>query len=340
MSTTTLPPGVKATSGGRFDRDDPFLYYIAGAGRLDEMQPPHENVLVAVNELKSPKDFDRFDRLLDERKVLLDSGIFNLAMTHARTHEVSHDVGLSMAPEEIDGFDALWDRYGEVVTKYHDRLWGIVELDQGGVANKPRTRARIEAEFGIVPMPVYHPLLDGWDYYDDIAANYDRMCFGNLVKASPPVRLRLIHTASERARAYPYLWTHLLGIYPNENLLGMPLRGSCDSSSWLTSQRWMPSWKGWSMMKMVTHYPAPMWYESGEKASYKKSSAVNSVTACAVQDTLASMGDDTHGWLTAPGSIPSQPVPPARPHARPHLELVPDLNPDHASGPVPEEAEE
>lgn len=327
---TLLPEGVKATSGGRFDRDSPFLYYIAGsADRVEDMRPEHTNVLVAVNELKSSKDFERFDRLLDTRNVLLDSGIFNLAMSHARAHEVSHDVGLSMPPEEIDGFEALWERYGEVATKYHDRLWGLVELDQGGVEHKPRTRARIEAEFGIVPMPVYHPLLDGWDYYDDLASNYDRLCFGNLVKASPPVRLRLVHTASERARSYPYLWTHLLGVYPNENVMAMPLRGSCDSSSWLTSQRWMPSWKGWAMMKMVTHYAAPMWYESGEKASYKKSSAINAVTACATQDTLTSMGSDTHEWLTDPSSIRPQAKQPARPSAASHPELVPDLDPDH-----------
>lgn len=74
-----------------------------------------------------------------------------------------------------------------------------------------------------------------------------------------------------------------------------------------------------------------MWYESGEKASYKKSSAVNSVTACAVQDTLGSMGSDTHEWLADPRRIPSQPVAPARPHARPHPELVPDLDPDHGT---------
>lgn len=302
---TLLPEGVKATSGGTFDRDDPFLYYIAGSPEnMSKMDPPHANVLVAVNELKSDKDLDTLDRLCDTRRVMLDSGIFNLAMNHVRNHEgVTHDDALGLAPEEIDGFDALWNRYGEVVTRFSDRLWGAVELDQGGVENKPRTRARIEEEFGIVPMPVYHPLLDGWDYYDDLAQGYDRICFGNLVQASPPVRLRLIHTASERARRYPYLWTHLLGVYPNENVMGMPLRGSCDSSSWLTSLRWMPSWKGWSAMKMVTSYPAPMWYESGNKDSYKRASGINAITACAVQDTLSAMAEDTHEWLADPRLI-------------------------------------
>lgn len=343
---TVLPEGVKATSGGTFDRDDEFLYYIAGspervAGEhnydkgdsLREDLPPlaqHPNVLVAVNEVKTKAQLDLLDRLCDTRRVLLDSGIFNLAMTHARKHEVSHDVGLSMPPEEIDGFGALWDRYGEIVTRFSDRLWGAIELDQGGVEHKPRTRARIEDEFGIVPMPVYHPLLDGWDYYDDLARNYDRICFGNLVKASPSVRLRLVHTASERGRGYPYLWTHLLGVYPNQNLLAMPLRGSCDSSSWLASERWHPdSWKGWSMMQMVRgNYPVEMKYAKG---AHRRAAAVNALTAQATQITLGEIAQDTHPWLADPRRIDSAPVPPARPHAAPHPELIPDLDLDHGA---------
>ncbi len=294
----------KQVTGGKFDPTDRMLYFIAGGARsLDESG--HENVLIAVNEIKTPADVAMVDKLCDTRKVLLDSGIFNLTMGHAKRHGTSMDQALRLAPEEIDGFGELWDRYAAVSTRFADRLWGVIELDQGGKENKPRTRARIESELGIVPMPVYHPLLDGWGYYDQLAAGYDRMCFGNLVKAAPPVRLRLIHTASERARAYPHLWTHLLGVYPNENLLGMPLRGSCDSSSWLTSLRWMPSWKSWAMAKMVSHYPPPMWYptahtlQPGQNARefYHKAEMINAATARAMQSTIDSLREDTHPWI-------------------------------------------
>lgn len=304
--TPTVDP--KPTTGGRFDPNAGFTYFIAGspdrvAGETKydkEGVPfplaPHPNVLVAVNEIKTTKDAEVLKRLCDTRNVLLDSGIYNLAMSHARTHDVSHDAALSLPPEEIDGFDELWDRYAALANRYSDTLWGVVELDQGGVAHKPRVRARIEAELGITPMPVYHPLLDGWDYYDTLACAYDRLCFGNLVKAPPPVRVRLVHTASERARDYPHLWTHLLGVYPNENLIALPLRGSCDSSSWLTSERWMPSWKGWSMGRMVTHYPPPMWYTKG---GHRRAAALNAATASALQTTLDTMATDTHPSLAA-----------------------------------------
>lgn len=296
---TELPEGVKATSGGKFDRDDPMTYFIAtNAVALTKVEYP--NVLVAVNEIKTKKDHEALDYLCDNRKVLLDSGIFNLAMTHARTHNVSHDVGLSMPPEEIDGFDELWDQYGEVTTRYADRLWGMIELDQGGVKNKPRTRARIEKEFGITPIPVYHPLLDGWDYYDDVASQYDRICFGNLVKGSPPVRLRLAYTASERSKKYPYLWTHLLGMTPNENTLSMPLRGSMDSSSWLTAVRWYPSWHGRAMLKSLGNYPPAMWPNpettGGHTGNDNRPLRVVQGNTIAIQETMDMLREDTHPW--------------------------------------------
>lgn len=298
----------KQTTGGKFDASAGLLYFIAG-GAESLKTSGHDNVLIAVNEVRTRKDLALVDKLCDTRNVLMDSGVFSLAMSHAKRHRVSHDVGLSMPPEEIDGFPELWDRYASVVTRFRDRLWGVIELDQGGVANKPRTRKRIEDELGVTPMPVYHPLLDGWDYYDDLAAGYDRICFANLVKAAPPIRLRLIHTASERARGYPHLWTHLLGVYPNENLLAMPLRGSCDSSSWLTSLRWMPSWKAWSMAKMVSPYPPAMWYPTSHTAAktvkrgetardyYRKAEAMNASTARSLQTTIDALREDTHPWL-------------------------------------------
>jgi len=286
---------VKRTTGGKYDPDAHPVYFLAAGPTQLLEETSHQHVLCAVNEVKRGKSLEAFDRLLDERCVLLDSGIFNLAMTHAREHGVSHDVALALPPDQIDGFDRLWDRYLELATRHADRLWGVIELDQGGRANKPITRARIEAEAGIVPMPVYHPLLDGWGYYDDLAGEYDRLCFGNLVKASPPVRLRLIWTAMQRARAYPGLWTHLLGVTPNQNLIASSWRGSCDSSSWKTNVRWMPSWRGFSMLASTTPYPPALWDAgSGNRA---KATAMSAITAQAQQLIIDTLREDTHPWL-------------------------------------------
>lgn len=299
-----LPDGVKATSGGQFDPEQHLIYFLAGntSDLRDTAQP---QVLVAVNELESKSDFDNLDRLLDEgRKVFLDSGIFNLAMDHARRHDVTHDIGLSMPPEEIDGFDELWDRYANVVTKYIDRLWGVVELDQGGVEHKPRTRARIETELGVTPIPVYHPFLDGWDYYDTLAGGYDRICFGNLVKAHSYERQRLLWTAAERAREYPYLWTHLLGVTPNQNLIATNFRGSADSSSWLASMRWPHSWTGFTYLAPATRFPHGLWPDVGTYAgeaeygdAYLKAWGIAANTAYFQHRMIEPLSEDTHPWL-------------------------------------------
>jgi hypothetical protein len=299
--STTLPAGVKATTGGRFDRDAPRAYFISGEPeRVESTQ--HAHVLVAVNEVKSGKHVDTLERLCDDesRTVLLDSGIFNLTMGHARAHGLTMDEVLKLHPSELDGWNALLDRYLGLVVRFADRLWGFIELDLGGATVKRETRAMIERETGRVPMPVYHPFLDGWDYFDELAQGYDRLCSANLVKAAAPIRLRLIHTAYERARAYPYLWQHLLGVFPNENLLGLPMRGSFDSSSWVTSLRWMPSWRAWSNLKMTAHFPPDLWTSKGTDvtgqygASMDRAEAMTAASAVFVQSTLNALREDTH----------------------------------------------
>lgn len=91
-----------------------------------------------------------------------------------------------------------------------------------------------------------------------------------------------------RAKKYPHLWTHLLGYYPNQNLLALPFRGSSDASAWLSPLRWQPSWRGWSMLQMVTGYPPPMWGHKatqGENYNRRDQEAICINTAVAAQMT-------------------------------------------------------
>jgi hypothetical protein len=237
-----LPEGVKQTSGGSYDPLDRHVYFFASFPSyiydLDTTITPH--VLVAVNELKSEEEIKVFDELIKSgKKVMLDSGIFNLANAHAHRHGMTHNEALNLAPTDIDGFDSLYDRYCSIITKYKDQLWGAVELDQGGRRNKVVTRAKLESDIpGFIPIPVYHPLGDGWDYFDELAQNYDRICCGNIVQAPTPDRIRLAHLFHERAKKYPYLWTHVLGYTPVGTTVSIPPQGSCDSSTWTGPMRW------------------------------------------------------------------------------------------------------
>lgn len=224
-------------TGGNWTAEERTAYFLASD--LSHQQTGaifHGYILIAVNELQ-PARFDLIDEFIDRgAKVLIDSGIFWLTNEHARAHGVPMDVALGLAPEAIDNFDWLWTRYLEVVRRFGDRCWGYIELDQGGRDNKRITRAKLH-DLGLNPIPVYHPLNDGREYFDELATDYARICWGNVVQAKADVRKRMLATAWERHRAYPDLWIHFLGLTPSQALNAYPA-DSADSSTWLASVRW------------------------------------------------------------------------------------------------------
>ena len=248
---------VKATGGAWDPAARPVYFVAACAWYLDDTTlrwPPY--ILRAVNDVMTERqETAMLARHLDEGKtVLLDSGIFWLTNRHKRAHGMTMDEALTLAPEDIDGFAELEARYVELVQRYGDRLWGYIELDQGGAVNKRRTRGRLES-LGLAPIPVYHPLLDGWDYFDELAAGYDRICFGNIVQAPAAMRVRLLHALYERHRAYPDLWVHVLGLTVNEWCPSVPM-DSCDSSAWISPLRWLKARTETAGLKRLGHAPA------------------------------------------------------------------------------------
>ncbi|WP_406205344.1 hypothetical protein OH807_30690 [Kitasatospora sp. NBC_01560] len=270
--TTVLPTG-----GGTFDRAERPIYFTAGGGEYNA----GPFILTAVNELMGDAEEQRLRALLDAgNRVLLDSGIFWLTNRHTRTHGVSMDEALALPPESIDGFGELRERYIYLARTYGDWLWGYIELDQGGLLHKREQRARLQ-ELGLSPIPVYHPLVDGWSYFDELASQYDRICVGNIVQASAPVRLRILHTLWERRRAYPHLWIHALGLTANEWCL--PLApDSCDSSSWLAPLRWNHQRIETAMLRRVGNLPAGFRYAPGDSASYAAAAGLCADAAAAL----------------------------------------------------------
>ena len=261
---------MSRATGGAWDRADRPIYFVAGGAggtRGKQFRWP-QRILVAVNDLDGANEGLLVDHLDKGRTVLLDSGIFWLTNRHKRAHKITMDEALGLAPEDIDGFGQLETRYVELVQRYGDRLWGYIELDQGGRENKRRTRARLEA-MGLAPMPVYHPLLDGWDYFDELAGGYDRMCFGNIVQASAAARLRLLTTMYERHRAHPDTWIHVLGLTANAWCLAAP-PDSCDSSTWISPLRWLKARTETSLLQRVGNLPPDFTYKVGDP--YEKGS--------------------------------------------------------------------
>ena len=228
-------------TGGKWDYKEKNVYFLATSPshfKRCEVLKYYDYMLCAVNEIKNEDD-EQFlkDAIDDGKKVFIDSGVFNLTNQHARNHNMTMDEVLSMAPERLDGFDSLFDKYVRIIKEIGEESWGYIEIDQGGKDNKIKTRDRLH-KLGFNPIPVYHPLVDGWDYFDYLAERYDRICLGNIVQAQKETRKRLLATMWERKRKYPNLWIHCLGLTPNEHCLAFPL-SSCDSSSWISTVRWM-----------------------------------------------------------------------------------------------------
>lgn len=228
---------IKHTAGSWDPKAWPIYFAASNVDRLRVASPCTKHVLVAVNELDAPRDQQAvYDFVKAGKSVLVDSGVYNLATEHAIAHDLSMDQALGLAPAQVDGFDALFERYTKLIKDMGDKVWGYIEIDQGGRENKIKTRARLE-KMGFAPMPVYHPFNDGWEYFDYLAQRYDRICFGNIVQADSNARKRLIATAWERRRKYPNLWIHALGMTPSATTTAFPMN-SCDSSTWILSLRW------------------------------------------------------------------------------------------------------
>ena len=133
-------------TGGRWDPKEENVYFIASnVNSLMHGAKSHDYLLVAVNEIATEEDLYWIEKWCDEgKRVFIDSGVFNLANSHARAHNMRMDEALALAPDEIDGFPELFDRYCKLIKRLGDKVWGYIEVDQGGRENKIKTRKRLE----------------------------------------------------------------------------------------------------------------------------------------------------------------------------------------------------
>lgn len=226
-------------TGGAWDVDEGNVYFVASSTpALRHAVGIHDYMLVAVNEININNDHVK---LLEEWcdkgvRLLIDSGVYNFSLEYSKSHNISFYEALAMDPENMDGFSALFDKYCKVMDVLGDKAWGYIEVDQGGVTGKRHWRSELET-LGYCPIPVYHPLTDGWEYFDELASQYDRICVGNVVNSSREVRRRICASMWERKQKYPNLWIHLLGMTASEMSCAYPI-SSCDSSTWLRAIRW------------------------------------------------------------------------------------------------------
>jgi hypothetical protein len=250
------------TGGGTFERTQTPIYFISSyVSELQKAGWLHGEVLVALNNLNVERLQTVDDWLTRGKRVFLDSGVFMLGMNHGRKHGLSFYQVLQLQPDQIDGYDKLWSFYREVVGRFGDRLWGYVEVDQGGTQAKIDNRSKMEAE-GLFPIPVYHPFVDEPDYLPYLMQRYDRICLANVVQTPREERKRLLATVWKAAYDYPDVWIHVLGYTPDTLLNAYPMH-SADCSTFLSGVRWGSS-SDRAMNSRLGELPANFNYKLGE----------------------------------------------------------------------------
>ena len=239
---------MKQTGGSRFNRgesrQDAKFFFASVFSHLRNLEVPDAmpNILLPVHSLVGLSESNQavLDTILEseDHLLLLDSGAFTVAHDHSKRMKIPLDEAFATSPSEIIGFNELKADYLAFLEEHADRLWGYIELDMGSKQDKRDTRAEIESH-GFVPIPVFHPLVDGWEYLIELLEEYDRISVGNIVGLSHQMRIKLLfHMYRIWKEVNPDCWIHLLGMTPTTNAaLSLPF-SSYDSSTWTTAFRW------------------------------------------------------------------------------------------------------
>lgn len=237
---------------GQWNPCEGKIVFAAGATSLDydfiqslgssDLEKKMVGICSQLNKLHSMFDFTskNWSTALPKaiscyKTVFLDSGVFSLAMQHAKRHKIPHNEALNTPIAELDGWNDHLDWYMDVCLSLKDSLWGYVELDLGGTEQKIKTRTWLEAQ-GLRPIPVWHPLTDGIDYGEYLMMRYDRICVGNLVKSDSAVRLRILRMMAH-VKQHRETWIHALGLSADPMALSFPIN-SLDATSWMSEIMW------------------------------------------------------------------------------------------------------
>lgn len=231
------------------------------AGQMEDIQIAsrhHDSLLIAVTNIRKKSHIADVARWVKAgKKVIIDSGVFELCQHHAKRNNMTLTAALGLPPEQLDGFPSLMTHYLSIAKSLPPELFALVEVDVGGKEHKRTTRAYLES-IGCKVCPVFHPLLDGWEYLDELAEKYPTIFVGNLVDASPALRQKIIGRLISWRERHD-VWIHMLGVTPSPMVVSMPM-DSCDSSAWLGCVKFFQTWKASALWNKLGGFDRGMAY--------------------------------------------------------------------------------
>jgi len=264
----------------------PKTVYFLAAGISDGeiVAKEYGAILVPITSIKSKADLARVRGWIASGvKVLLDSGVFELCSAHARDNGIQLTEALGLPPEQVDGFAGLLDHYTRVGKELSGEAFALVEIDLGGKVRKRETRASLEA-MGLKIAPVFHPILDGWEYLDELAETHSIIMCGNMVDANRADRCGALSRMLEWKGRHPGVWLHLLGVTPSPMSVALPI-DSCDSSAWASAIRWFSGWQEFALGGSVGRFGRDMAYTLGSRVSYE-----HTLRILAIQQNCQALG--------------------------------------------------
>lgn len=243
----------------------PLYFFACNMGDARIVARYHDSILVALPNIRTKKHVEDLRRWIGQgKRIIIDSGVFELCAHHAKRNGMSLTQALGLPPEQVEGFPKLMDHYLNIA-KQLPPVFALVEVDIGGKKYKRQTRAWLESQ-GLNVCPVLHPLLDGWDYLDELAEKYKTIFIGNVVDADRELRLKIQAYLIKWKQSHPDVWLHLLGVTPSPTVVSMPM-DSCDSSTWLASVKFTDTWTASGLWNKVSGFDRSMIYSRTNKAA-------------------------------------------------------------------------
>lgn len=200
---------LSTVSTATFDSAQPYAFLVAA------------NSVSGFNSRETPEKLERLDRVADSfkalhdtgTKIIVDSGVFELAGQYAKEHNVHLTAAMVTPPSGYVKFSAYLRKYVLLMERIKGKVWGYVEIDLGTFADRKVTRTMLATEYDLHPMPVFRAGVDDWENLRSLCEEgHPLICLAGTAHCPRKYSMWFWQKAWSILRDYPETKTHVLGV--------------------------------------------------------------------------------------------------------------------------------
>lgn len=200
---------LKTISSETFSSSRPYAFLVAA------------NNVAGFNSRDTPEKIVRLDKAAENfkllhdagTKIIVDSGVFELAATHARDNNVHILQSIVQPPSAFPDFAKFLRKYVLLMQRIKGKVWGYVEIDLGTFAQRKVTRDMLASEYELYPMPVFRAGVDQWEDLRSLCeAGHPLICLAGTAHCPRKYAIWFWQKAWTILRDYPDTKTHVLGV--------------------------------------------------------------------------------------------------------------------------------